>query len=153
MNSVDRLILDKTQTEYHSRKRRVGIKLPLSDHNDRLFNSSYTTEEQAYSNLVNLLLTQRGERLMHPNFGTNILRTVFDQMNDSLPVRIEADINAAVSTWLPYISVNVDVNPADENDINEGHLLSIIVEYSINNTIANVPIVIYVTELGTLTVA
>ena len=37
------------------------------------FHQSYTTVEQTKSNLINLVLTNRGERPMHPNFGCDIL--------------------------------------------------------------------------------
>ena len=46
----------------------VGVKLPFGKPNG-LFAQSYTTEEQATSNLKNLLLTRKGERPFQPEFG------------------------------------------------------------------------------------
>lgn len=153
MADITREVFQKHETIKRNTRRKVGIKLPLSDSNGRLFQSSYTTDEQAYSNLVNLILTQRGERINHVEFGTNILSTVFEQMSDGLAERISADINAAVGYWLPYLNVDVEVHPATVDDIHKGHLLSIIINYYINNRLANKPIIVYVTEVGTLITA
>ena len=46
----------------------VGITLPFGK-DKGLFSLSYTTEEQSISNLKNLLLTRKGERLFQPEFG------------------------------------------------------------------------------------
>lgn len=147
---IDRDIFKKQDTIKRDTRRKVGITLPLSDKNGRLFQQSSTTDEQVYSNLVNLLLTQRGERFMHSNFGTDLLKIVFEPMNNDLVEKISADINASVAFWLPYVNVQVDVNPATEDDIYNGHLLSIRVDYYINGREANKPIIIYVTQIGTL---
>ena len=45
----------------------IGITLPFGK-NKGLFSLSYTTEEQSISNLKNLLLTRKGERLFQPEF-------------------------------------------------------------------------------------
>ena len=46
----------------------VGLLLPLNKKSGGVFGLSYTTEEQGISNLKNLLLTRKGERLYHPTF-------------------------------------------------------------------------------------
>ena len=47
----------------------VGVTLPFGKANG-VFNQSFTTEEQATSNLKLLLLTIKGERPFQPNFGS-----------------------------------------------------------------------------------
>jgi len=96
----------------------VGIKLPLTSLNGRLFDLSYTTHEQAISDLKNLLLTNLGERLYHPLFGTNIPKYLFEPLTDSLYDRIESTIRSAVEYWLPYIIIE-DLN-IDEYISNSG---------------------------------
>jgi hypothetical protein len=53
----------------------IGVVLPMGG--NPLFKLSYTTEEQALSNLKNLLLTRKGERPFQPLFGTNIYSILF----------------------------------------------------------------------------
>ena len=81
----------------------VGIMLPMTDNNGSLFKLSYTTQEQAISNLKNLLLTSMGERPMQPMFGTNIQKSLFEQLTTTLLNRIEQTIKRAIEYWLPYI--------------------------------------------------
>lgn len=81
----------------------VGIMLPMTDTNGTLFKLSYTTQEQAVSNLKNLLLTIRGERPMQPLFGTNIQKSLFQQITPSLLEKIEESVKTAIEYWLPYI--------------------------------------------------
>ena len=49
---------------------RVGVAFPLND--DNIFNGTQTVKEQVKSNLVNVLLTERGERINEPNFGVGL---------------------------------------------------------------------------------
>ena len=55
----------------------VGVKLPFGKPNG-LFSQSYTTEEQAVSNLKNLLLTRKGERPFQPLFGSDVYFQLFE---------------------------------------------------------------------------
>ena len=47
----------------------IGLAFPLGFANDGIFRKTKTTLEQARYNLRNLLLTVKGERLAHPEFG------------------------------------------------------------------------------------
>jgi hypothetical protein len=56
----------------------VGVMLPLGG--SPMFKSSYTTEQQAISNLKNLLLTTKGERPFQPLFGSDIYSLLFENI-------------------------------------------------------------------------
>ena len=60
----------------------VGVTFPFDG--PAVFNSSYTTKEQVKSNLINLLLTTPGERLMNPTFGVGIRNLLFEQVIEIL---------------------------------------------------------------------
>ena len=75
-----------------------------------VFNQSYSTEQQALSNLKNLLLTVKGERVMQPSFGTNLQRLIFEQSVDDLANEIETELQESINYWLPYIIIqNIDI--------------------------------------------
>ena len=84
----------------------VGIKLPFIGRAGNLFELSYSTEEQAISNLKNLILTRPGERILQPLFGTELQNALFEQNDDILKERIQISISEAVEFWLPYIGIN-----------------------------------------------
>lgn len=84
---------------------KIGISLPVMKSVSE-FNSTYTTIDQAKANLVNLLLTNKGERVMFPTFGCDIYKLLFENITDSLLNRIEDIIREEVQTWLPYIQID-----------------------------------------------
>jgi len=103
-----------------------NVKKPIESQSD--FRSSYTTLDQAKSNLQNLVLTNKGERVMHPNFGCDVWKMLFDFKLKDIEVTLKKVIKDQVKLWLPYITIN-DVL-FDRVDGNE-QSLSINVIYSL----------------------
>ena len=56
----------------------IGVSLPFNAKG--VFNKTYSTKEQIKSNLINLLLTDKGERIMNPEFGADLRRSLFENM-------------------------------------------------------------------------
>ena len=92
----------------------IGLELPLTYTSEGYFKRTKTALEQAKSNIRNLLLTNKGERLGNPTFGTNLLSLVFSQENTDLESRVEEEIRAAMSEFLPFINiVSIETNFSD----------------------------------------
>ena len=109
-----------------------------------VFNSSYTTEDQAISNLKSLVLTRRGERLYHPTFGTRLYEYVFEPNTDDLAEAIEDELFESIRVWLPYIIVDsIDVNNRDSFG-NYGHSIQIVLRFRVTQQGANQEIIIIV---------
>ena len=128
----------------------VGVKLPFVGKDGRLFQLSYSTEEQAISNLKNLILTRRGERVLQPLFGTNLQDSLFEQNDNLLKESIETNIIEAVEFWLPYISItelNVQTVLAVDGT-NEEHGVTISLKVSVNDAPSEIPITFLVTAGG-----
>ena len=97
---------------------RFGLRFPLEYHKDKggFFPTSKTLKEQASSNLKNLLLTNKGERVGPPDFGCELTSILFEQITDGLGDMIEESIRESVSKWLPYIElVNVFTSTPETN--------------------------------------
>ena len=95
---------------------RIGLKLPFNRGRSGLFPQSETTLEQAGSNIKNLLLTAKGERVMQPDFGSRLRDLLFEQYTEDLEERVREEIQQAMSTWLPYIVISqVDVIQDETN--------------------------------------
>ena len=82
----------------------IGVKFPFDGNG--IFRKTFTTEEQASTNIKSLLLTRKGERYEQPNFGTDLLNALFEPNNEGLKSFIEETITTAVSFWLPYIDIS-----------------------------------------------
>jgi phage baseplate assembly protein W len=98
----------------------IGVSLPFNG--PGVFNSTYTTKDQIKSNLVNLLLTSTGERIMNPNFGTLLKRFLFEGITDSNLESLKDNLLNSISIYIPDITVtsiiitpNTDYNSIDLN--------------------------------------
>ena len=92
-----------------------GITLPIRRGNGTMFNQSFSSFEAAKSNLRNLLLTNKGERIFQPEFGTGLQGLLFEQLDDDLEIKLEDLITDSVNFWLPYIDIEeIEVDMTDE---------------------------------------
>ena len=105
-----------------------------------VFVSSYTTEQQSISNLKNLLLTGKGERLMQPNFGTRIRESVFEQNTELLSDFLSSTLRSDIGLWLPYIIIDAIDITRDE------HAVTIRLSFRVTETGANLVINILANE-------
>ena len=94
----------------------IGLELPMTHGPLGFFSRTKTALEQAKSNIRNLLLTNKGERLGNPTFGTNLLSLVFSQENTDLESRVEEEIRASMGEFLPFINiVSIETNFSETN--------------------------------------
>jgi len=79
----------------------IGVTLPFDG--EAVFNSSYTTKAQIKSNLLNLLLTNPGERFMNPRFGIGIRKFLFEQVIDR--EQLTNKIQDGIVRYIPAIEL------------------------------------------------
>jgi len=84
----------------------LGLDLPFSEKSGKIFKLNYLSIDQAIVNLKNLILTLKGERVMHPNFGTNLKRYLFEPNLQTLRDQVGTEIEEAIKFWLPYIRIS-----------------------------------------------
>lgn len=135
----------------------LGIKLPMNGERGssdyRTFNLSRSTEEQAVSNYINLLLTFPGERYMQPDFGIGIQRYLFENKSEKTIFSIRSIIEEQSARWLPYIlNQNIDIITSENGNIpglaaNEENGVNIQITFKVTEFGANKTISIF-TENG-----
>jgi len=108
----------------------LGINLPFNGQNG-LFTSTYTTQQQALSNLKNLLLTAKGERVLQPKFGTDLIRLLFEPNTDLIKQNVDDIIKLPVNRWLPYINIVEIKTITAEEDPNLGYNISITITFNV----------------------
>lgn len=122
-------------------KRGIGISI-LFNNDTSVFNQTFTTKEQVKSNLVNYILTNKGERFFDPMFGGDLRASLFepDTSFDSIATRLENEIYA----YVPNIIIrNISVKKfSDQN------LVNIVLDYSINNQDDNLILNVSTTDLS-----
>jgi phage baseplate assembly protein W len=112
-------VIDLAENDYKV----LGIGINSTSNSNGIFAVNYTTLTQAKDNLKNLILTRKGERLMQPEFGCDVWRVLFEQMDGNvIETSIETSILDAVSIWLPYLNIDTIVFDYDENDIDNNRI-------------------------------
>ena len=119
----------------------IGIKLPYSNtystfspnmdyvtgsliRNDSvsLFEKTYTSADQTTYNLINLVLTKKGERLMHPDFGTSVYGYLFEPIDTTVEINLKESLTRDIKYWLPYIIINDIIVTSEGIDENTLHI-------------------------------
>jgi len=104
----------------------IGVALPFNG--PGVFKSTYTTKDQIKSNLINLLLTDVGERVMNPNFGTNLKRFLFEGITNINNEALIDSLNNSISIYIPEITVT-DIILTPTTDSN---LINLTINYYLN---------------------
>ena len=91
----------------------IGVRFPLNNVN--IFKGTTTVKEQVKSNLINLLLTEQGERVNEPNFGVGLKRLLFEQNINK--ENLEEKINFQIGFYIPEITLmSVSVGSIDDKN-------------------------------------
>mgnify|MGYP001193982882 FL=1 len=108
---------------------KIGVSLPM-DHIDGsgFFPGTSTTLTQTSSNIRNLLLTNKGERVGQPEFGCGLLQILFEPLSETLIESIRTEIQESIAFWLPHVIIN---NILVQQDEVNPHLLNIEIEFAL----------------------
>ena len=93
----------------------IGLALPIKPDDNNIFSLTKNSFDQVRHNLRNLLLTNVGERVYQPEFGSRLRELCFEQLDESLPQRVEDEVRRAVNFWLPYVNI-VEVETLTQED-------------------------------------
>ena len=116
-------------------RRAVGFGFPLNG--DAVFVPTYQTRDQIKANLVNYLLTNRGERVFNPNFGADLRNLLFENVSDTTTEDLRERIQNDINSFFPEVQVKQVVfdNIPDSNTINFTLIYQIVlfgIEESVN---------------------
>ena len=124
-----KIVKDTTQYANYA----IGITLPLQ-FGENTFEQSYLTKDQVKSNIKNLLLTKRGERILQPEFGSGLQSLLFEPNVSDLEGRIEDTINESLEQWLPYVTAEeIDIESTDE--LKDNNRLNVSIKFRIGDNV------------------
>ena len=111
----------------------IGITLPLQ-FGENTFEQSFQTKDQIKSNIKNLLLTKRGERILQPQFGSGLQSLLFEPNVDDLEGRIEDTINDSLKQWLPYVTAD-EINIESTDELRDNNKINVSIKFKIGEDI------------------
>jgi phage baseplate assembly protein W len=110
----------------------IGLMYPLFATRKGSQNVSYTTLDAIKTDILTLLKTRRGERIMQPTFGIALDRYLFEPNVDSLLEDIKTDIEDSVAFWLPFVLIN-DILITSTNEDKDRNRFKVEIKFSIKS--------------------
>ena len=98
----------------------IGLQYPLVK-NPRGLLAQKNGVDQIKADMLQLLLTNPGERVMLPNYGTPLRKLIFEPNDDGLIAEAKKIISDSINAWEPRIVItNIEVsNKINNNLLNE----------------------------------
>ena len=109
---------------------KYGIKYPFTlENDDELYmDLNMTKEESLKSRLLYVIFTPKGQRLRNPDFGTDLIKYIYEPADDTTFERLKGDIAEQVYKYVPDI-VFKDISIYNDENSENGKI--VIIHYSI----------------------
>ncbi len=120
-------IIDKKFVPDLNARKAIGFNFPLNG--NAVFNKTYQTKDQIKANLINYLLTNKGERLFNYNFGADLRNLLFTNINEKDQEDLKQTIQSEIKNNFPDVVIN-NIEFKNQPDNN---LVNFSLNYSIRN--------------------
>lgn len=101
-----------------AKKQFFNIKYPFRNEGIQHFylDANETVMDKARSTLMHIVFTPKGQRIRLPEYGTDLIKHIFDQNDGVTWEAVKAEVAESVNRWAPYITIK-DINVVkNEND-------------------------------------
>ena len=134
----DRAQIIAQKRKYAAAVNSINLKFPLKSYRRGFFQGNTDTLSAVRENIKILLLTLKGERVMHAEMGTNIpvlQGQLFEPISrDETFENIRLEIETAIQSYLPYIRVlNIRMITQEEEPILGNNKIRISMTYAISD--------------------
>ena len=102
-----------------SKRQYMGIKYPFQNNNDQGYfvDLNLNKKDKTRSDLLHLLFTPKGQKIRYPEFGTDLIRFIFNPNDSESWEAIKTEIKEEVALFLPYVTLdNIEVVSDDSQD-------------------------------------
>jgi len=111
-----------------ARKKYINIDFPFVDSKEGFyFNLTQTDQAAIRADLLHLLLTNKGERLYMPDFGSDLKKYIFEPNDSITHSEIKDNLNETIKKYLPNLVI--DSIEFKNNEIEE--LIIVEVRYTV----------------------
>jgi phage baseplate assembly protein W len=110
---------------------KYGIKFPITVISDEksLFDTNFLLSDAVNSEIFHVIFTPKGQRLRDPEFGTNLIKFIFDPNDMQTWDGVVSEVKEAITRYVPNCKLN-DINVLEGDD---GSGLYVSIEYSVWN--------------------
>jgi phage baseplate assembly protein W len=96
-----------------------GIKYPflVDEETGYYVAANKTTAEKVRSQLMHIIFTPKGQRIRNPEFGTDLIKYIFDQNDDVTWESVKTEVSESVTRWSNNLSLrNISVVKSEEDE-------------------------------------
>jgi phage baseplate assembly protein W len=128
-----------------SKRQYFGIKYPFrtDDFQHFFIDANNDTKDKVRSQLMHIVFTPKGQRLRNPEFGTDLIKYIFEQNDGTTWEAVKTEVAESVNRWATNIKLNNIQVVKNENDDAE---IYVRLDYSVveGNKVTNDSIVVQV---------
>ena len=111
----------------------ININYPFKDSGKGYFLDMNDDENQAIkADLLHLILTRRGQRLYKPDFGTDLLKCIFEPEDGMTLAGIKEEVTNVVKKYLPQLDIG---EMTIEESTEDEYAAVLTIKYTINDGI------------------
>lgn len=126
-------------------KQYFGITYPFTSNGFQHFyvDANSTLKEKVRSQLMHIVFTPKGQRIRNPEFGTDLIKYIFDQNDNTTWEAVKQEVSDSVRRWTSNININNIQIVKNDNDETE---IYVRLDYSVTegNTATNDSIVVQI---------
>ena len=102
-------------------KQRYDIKFPFTENNEEglFLDLNNSVEDKALSDLVHVILTPKRSRIRRPDFGTDLMKFIWEMNDETLWNDIRDEIKDSVSKFVENVTLNDIIILRDTNNDNK----------------------------------
>jgi len=107
-----------------AKNRYINIDFPFKDSNKGFYlNLNQTDRDAIRADLLHLLLTNKGERLYLPDFGSDLKKYIFEPNDEITHDEIRENLNDTIKKYIPNLIINSII--FKNNDVEEAIVVEI----------------------------
>jgi len=111
----------------------ININFPFKDSVKGFFLDLNDSDSAAIkADLMHLILTRKGERLYLPDFGTDLLKYIFNPNDSKTQSEIKQEISQVVKKYLPKLQVN-EVTVTES--VNSEYAATVRIDYTVTDDV------------------
>ena len=111
----------------------ININYPFKDSETGFFLDLNDEDSQAIkADLLHLILTKKGERLYNPNFGTDLVKFIFEPEDGMTLNGIKEEITSVIKLYLPKLQIDeITIEESTESE----HAAVVTIKYTITDDV------------------
>lgn len=102
-----------------AKRQYFGIKYPFKNEGFQHFyiDANDTLKDKARSTLMHIVFTPKGQRIRLPEFGTDLIKHIFEQNDGTTWEAVKNEVAESVTRWAPNIVLNnISVVKNEDNE-------------------------------------